>query len=248
MIHIKTETEIETMRAGGSILARVLRALAEMIEPGLRVEELDVVAEQMIGEAGGSPSFKGYHGYPSSVCVSVNDEVVHGLPKEHVLRDGDVVSLDVGVFYGGFHTDSAITVGVGALSKDAQKLLSVTKASLELGIAIAKPGMTTGDLGCEIYEFISSQDLGVVRELVGHGVGRELQEEPMVPNFGKPGKGIELREGMTIAIEPMVTVGEEDVVLDEDSFTYKTADGSLAAHFEHTIVITKDGAEVLTKE
>lgn len=247
MIHIKTTEEIALMREGGRILARTLRVLSDKCESGVRVEDLDVLAERTIREAGATPSFKGYQGYPSSVCVSLNDEVVHGLPRDHVLVEGDIVSLDVGVFYKGFHTDSAITLGVGALSKDAQKLLSVTKASLELGIALVKPGITTGDLGHEIHALISSQGLGVVRELVGHGVGRDLQEDPMVPNFGRKGKGIELKEGMTIAIEPMVTLGEEDVMLDEDGFTYKTADGSLAAHFEHTIAITSMGAEVLTK-
>lgn len=236
------------MRAGGAHLARILRILAETAKPGVNVRELNTKAEQLISEVGGTPSFKGYNGFPASICVSVNDEVVHGLPRDYVINNGDVVALDVGLKYEGFHTDSATTVIAGASSKEAQELLSVTEGALQEGIAAVKPGMTTGDLGAIIGEYITEHKMGIVKELVGHGVGRELQEEPMVPNFGSAGEGAVLMEGMTIAIEPMVTLGSGHVVLADDGFTYKTADGSLAAHFEHTVLITKDGAEVLTKE
>lgn len=236
------------MRAGGAHLARILRTLSEMVKPGVNLRELDSKAQVLIAEIGGMPSFKGYNGFPASICVSVNDEVVHGLPRDYVIKDGDVVAIDAGLFYQGFHTDSATTVIAGTHTKEGLELLSVTEAALKVGIAAVKPGMTTGDLGSVIGAYITEHKMGIVKELVGHGVGKKLQEDPMVPNFGVPGEGTELKVGMTIAIEPMVTLGKGHVVLADDGFTYKTADGSLAAHFEHTVLITKDGAEVLTKE
>jgi methionyl aminopeptidase len=245
---IKTEKEIQIMRAGGAHLARILRTLADSVRPGLNLLSLDAKAEDMIAEIGGTPSFKGYNGFPASICVSVNDEVVHGIPRDYVVKDGDVVAIDVGLYYQGYHTDTAATVISGTPTKGAQELLAVTQRALEEGIAAVKPGMTTGDLGAIIGAYITEHKMGIVKELVGHGVGRELQEDPMVPNFGSPGEGTVLKEGMTIAIEPMVTLGKGHVVLADDEFTYKTADGSLAAHFEDTVLIKKDGTEVLTKE
>lgn len=236
------------MRAGGKHLARILRTLANTVKPGVNLRELDAKAVQMISEAGGKPSFKGYNNFPASICVSVNDEVVHGIPRDYVIKDGDVVAIDAGLFYQGFHTDSATTVIAGTPTKVGQELLAVTEGALEAGIAAVKPGIKTGDLGAIIGAYITEHKMGIVKELVGHGVGRELQEDPMIPNFGVAGEGTELKEGMTIAIEPMVTHGKGHVVLADDGFTYKTADGSLAAHFEHTVLITINGAEVLTKE
>lgn len=248
MINIKTQEDIAKMRAGGAILARILRTLSGYVEPGFNTKEFNILADGLVREAGATPSFKGYQGYPASVCVSVNDEIVHGLPRDYTLKEGDIVSLDLGVFYEGLHTDSAITVPVGSISAPAKKLIAVTKEALAVGIDAAGPGITTGDLGYAIQQFVAEHGLGNVRELVGHGVGKKLQEEPMIPNFGSRGKGVELKEGMTIAIEPMLTIGTDKVVLAEDEVTYKTADGSLAAHFEHTVVITSDGVDILTQE
>ena len=219
MISIKSQEDIEIMRAGGGILARVLWQLSQKCVEGFNVKELDGQAKNIIREAGGEPSFKGYQGFPASICVSVNDEVVHGLPKNYVLMTGDVVALDCGVRYKGFHTDSAVTVGVGEISSQAKKLISVTQEALNVAISFVKPGVTTGELGEHIYNYIRPHGLGVVRDLVGHGIGRELQEEPMVPNV-KITKGVRLEEGMTIAIEPMVTLGGANLILDENGITF----------------------------
>jgi len=236
------------MRAGGRHLARILRILSEKVVVGFNTLDLEGLAQDLIKDAGGTPSFKGYHGFPASICVSVNDAVVHGLPKDYVVRSGDVVSLDLGLKYQGFHTDSALTVAVGDVGKDKLNLVAVAEGALAEGISIVKHGVTTGDVGNSIESYIKEHKMGLVTELVGHGVGSELQEDPLVPNFGKSGKGEELLEGMTIAIEPMITLGSGDVKLAEDGYTYVSEDGSVAAHFEHTVVITKDGAEILTQE
>lgn len=240
------------MRAGGRILACVLAELKSLAKSGVALAELDELAERLIREAGAKPSFKGYQPsgaakpYPASVCLSLNDEIVHGLPDNKILKDGDLLKIDLGVFYKGFHTDSAITIPIGNVSQRAQELMSVTEQALELAIKMVRPGVCLGDIGAGIEVFVSEHGFSVVRSLVGHGIGRELQEEPMVPNFGKPGTGVVLEEGMTIAIEPMVAVGKGQLILAADGFTYKTADGSLAAHFEHTVAVTADSALVLT--
>lgn len=254
MIHIKSPKEIEVMAKGGKILREILQKLAELVCPGLTTEEIDKLARELVlswanklPEAKINSSFCGYRGFPGFVCISINDEVVHGIPSSsRILNEGDIVGLDFGVVYKDFHTDSAITVPVGQISKSAEKLLRVTQESLELGIQESLIGNTIGDIGYAVQKHAEKNGFGIVKELVGHGVGRKLHEEPYVPNYGKQGEGETLKEGMTIAIEPMITAGKPAVEVAGDKWTYKTKDGSLAAHFEHTIAITKEGPKVLT--
>lgn len=253
MISIKSEKEIEIMRQGGKILAQVLDILKKEAKLGVKLETLDNLAESSIRERGAVASFKGYYrpyfprSYPSCACLSLNGEVVHGIPRGRILKNGDLLKIDLGVKYRGFHTDSAITVGIGKIGKEAQRVLIVTKEALDLAIAVIRPGVHLGDVGEKIESFVNKNSFSVVRGLVGHGIGRELQEEPEVPNFGKKGKGVILKAGMTIAVEPMVTAGEGDIAISDDGFTFKTTDGSLAAHFEHTLAVTKNGADILTR-
>lgn len=253
MIKIKTKEEIETMRQGGKILAHVLSDLKSQVETGVKLAELDTLAEQLIEEAGAKPSFKDYQSnfatrpYPASVCLSLNSEVVHGLPAEKVLKEGDVLKIDLGVFYNGFHTDTAITVGVGNISGKAAELIRVTEQSLQKALAIIKPGLALGDIGYAIDSFVKEYGFSVIRELTGHGIGREIHEDPNIYNFGRQGTGQKLKAGMTLAIEPMVSLGKGSVVLSDDGFTYKTADDTLAAHFEHTIAVTPEGVLILTQ-
>ena len=253
MTILKNIEEINMLREGGKILAFVLYEAAKKSVPGMKTTELDKLAEKMIKEAGGRPSFKNYKTpedkfpYPASLCVSINEEVVHGIPGERVLKDGDIVSLDLGMEYKGFYTDMAITVPVGKASEQAKKLIETTKETLNLGIMAVKSGAFTGDVGYAIQSFAEKNGFNVVRKLVGHGLGRKAHESPEVPNFGVKGKGEILREGEVIAIEPMITAGRHDIYLDKDWWTWKTKDGSLAAHFEHTIIVTKNGAEIITK-
>lgn len=253
MINLKSPKEIEIMREGGQILAQVLDELESRVAVGAKLADLDALADTLIREKGGAPSFKGYtpdfasQPYPASVCLSLNDEVVHGLPSSRVrLGEGDLVKIDLGVFYKGFHTDSARTIIVSQGSKDARALLATTEQALERAIGLVRPGIHLGDLGHAIESYVREHGYSVIRTLSGHGIGRELHEEPNIPNFGKPGEGPELVEGMTFAIEPMVAAGKGEVYLAEDGFTYKTRDGSSVAHFEHTVAVTKDGHEVLT--
>lgn len=254
MITIKTPEEIKILREGGKILASVLRQVAEKVGPGIATIELDKLAERLIKEAGGEPSFKNYKTrddripFPASLCVSINDEVVHGIPsKERILQESDIVSLDLGLKYKNFYTDMAITVPVGKVNSLAKKLIEKTKKSLEKGIKAAKEGKQIGDIGYAIQTYVYKNGFSVVRNLVGHGVGYAAHEEPEIPNFGRKGTGEILREGMVLAIEPMITAGGLELVLDKDNWTWRTKDGSLSAHFEHTVVITKKGAEILTK-
>ena len=253
MTILKNIEDINKLREGGKILASVLYEAAKKSVPGAKTTELDKLAEKMIREAGGRPSFKNYKTaddkipYPASLCVSINEEVVHGIPGERVLKDGDIVSLDLGMEYKGFYTDSAVTVSVGEASEQAKKLIETTKESLNLGIMAVKSGAFTGDVGYAIQSFAEKNGFNVVRKLVGHGLGRKVHEPPEVPNFGVKGKGEILREGEVIAIEPMITAGRHDIYLDKDLWTWKTKDGSLSAHFEHTIIVTKTGAEIITK-
>ena len=247
MITIKSEHELARMRQAGRIVAEVLVGLGERARPGVTTGALDAWAEQLIRRRGGVPSFKGYRGYPASVCISINQEVVHGIPGRRHLREGDIASLDVGVIYEGYHADAAITVGVGEISAVAAKLLAVTQEALAAGIRMARAGNRLGDVSHAIQVAAESGGYGVVREYVGHGIGRAMHEDPQIPNFGSPGRGPLLRAGMTLALEPMVTVGDYRTRVLEDMWTVVTVDGSLSAHFEHTIVVREDGAEILTR-
>lgn len=237
------------MRDAGRVLAGVMRRVSESIVPGkTTLLDLDSLAERLITEANGVPSFKGYRGFPGSVCISVNEVVVHGIPDERVLQEGDIVGLDFGVILDGWHADSAQTVPVGTISQSAQRLLNVTRESLYQGIGKARMGNRIGDVSAAVQRYVEHNGYSVVRDLVGHGIGRDLHEEPSVPNFGRAGKGPMLREGMTICIEPMVNEGGYKVRTLEDQWTTVTADGKLSAHFEHAVAITPGGPEILTVE
>ncbi len=244
---IKTSQEIQIMKEGGKILARVLKEVAAMAKPGITTLELDKAAEALILAAGAKPAFKGYEKFPYSLCASVNDIVVHGFPSNYQLKNGDIVGLDLGVKWKGYNTDMAVTVPVGEVSFEANRLLQVTKKALRLGIKKARAGITTGDIGNTIQRFVEDQGFGVVRDLCGHGIGKEVHEDPQVPNYGERHKGTVLKEGMVICIEPMITIGTWQLKRAKDNYGFATRDGSLAAHFEHTLVITKDGAKVLTE-
>ncbi|MBE5931189.1 MAG: type I methionyl aminopeptidase [Lachnospiraceae bacterium] len=248
-VSIKSEREIELMRESGRILSIVHTELAKMIKPGISTLDIDKRCYEVIREFGCIPSFLNYQGYPASVCVSVNDEVVHGIPnKNRILKDGDIVSLDAGVIYKGYHSDAARTVAVGEVSTEWKRLMDVTKQSFFEGIKYAKPGYRIGDISGAIQDYAESFGYSLVRELVGHGVGRELHEDPQVPNFRTKRKGIRLEPGMTLAIEPMVNMGHYDVNWLDDGWTVVTADGSPSAHYENTILITDGEPELLTIE
>ena len=245
-IIIKSEREIALMRQAGKIVGTVLDILSRRVKPGMKTKELDAIAAEAVEKLGGTPSFKGYRGFPSNLCVSVNDEVVHGIPGERVLREGDIVSLDFGAIYKGFHGDAAVTVGVGEIDPKAKKLMDATRGALEAGIAAAHAGARLGDISEAIQSYAEGKGYAVVREYTGHGIGREMHEEPQIPNFGVAGTGPVLKKGMTIALEPMVNLGDWHTRVGGDQWTVSTADGSLSAHFEHTIAIAGAGAEVLT--
>lgn len=255
MITIKTGEEIAVLREGGKRLARILKTLAGAVMPGVSTRELNALAEKLVREGGDTPSFLGYtpygakRPYPATLCVSINDEVVHGIPNEteRFLKKGDIVSLDMGLIHEKLITDSAVTVPVGKADEKAAKLLAVTKDALMRGIKAAKAGATTGDIGFAVESFVKPHGFGIVRELAGHGVGYAVHEEPYVPNYGRAGEGEVLKAGMVIAIEPMLNEGSAAVKLDADGYTYRTRDGSRSAHFEHTVVITAKGAEILTQ-
>lgn len=246
---IKTHDEIAAMRESGKMLATVLQLLKKQLQVGMTTKDLADIAGRELHALGGKPTFLGMYGFPDMLCVSVNDEVVHGIPSEKkVIQDGDLVSMDFGVTYHGMITDSAITVIAGKATSDRAKMLvSATEESLLRGLAVLKHGTRVGDLAGTIQEVLDSAKLGIVRDLVGHGVGHELHEDPNIPNFGRKGTGMELQKGMTIAIEPMATLGDFRVYIDIDGWTVRTNDKSLAAHFEHTVLITDDGAEILTQ-
>lgn len=246
MIQLKTEEEIEIIRESGVVLGKTHGEVAKNVKPGITTIELDRIAEEFINDHGGIPSFKGYGGFPGSLCISVNEQVVHGIPGDYVLKDGDVVSIDCGVLLNGFHSDSAYTYSIGNVDTEVLDLLSTTKASLEAGIKMAVEGNRLGDLGYVVQEFNESRGFSVVRELVGHGVGRHLHEKPEVANYGKRGKGIKLKEGMVIAIEPMINLGKRNIVQERDGWTIRTADRKASAHFEHTVAVGKKEADVLT--
>lgn len=246
-VSIKSAREIERMRKAGKILSQVHEELGKALKPGMSTMDIDRLGEHLIRGFGCVPSFKNYNGYPASICVSVNDQVVHGIPnKHHILHEGDIVSLDAGVIYQGYHSDAARTHAIGEISKEAEQLIQVTKESFFQGIKFAKAGNHLNDISSAIQAYAESFGYGVVRDLVGHGIGEHLHEDPEVPNFSQKRKGILLMPGMTLAIEPMINMGRPDVVWMEDDWTVVTDDGSLSAHYENTILITEGEPEILS--
>jgi methionyl aminopeptidase len=246
MIYLKTESEIDLIKESAQILGKAHAEVALWVKPGVTTSKLDAIAEEYIRDYGGVPSFKGFNKFPASLCISVNEVVVHGIPGNYSLKDGDIVSIDCGVKLNGFHSDSAYTYPVGEVSNDIMNLLSATKKSLYKGIDQASDGLRMGDIGYAIQSYVEEKGYTVVRELVGHGVGRDLHEGPEVPNYGKRGKGIRLKEGMVLAIEPMINLGSKTVMLERDGWTIRTTDKKPSAHFEHTVVVRKGKAEILT--
>ena len=246
MIIYKTEEEIELIRQSALILGKAHGEIASLVKEGTKLVDLDKVAFEFIKDHNATPSFKGYNGYPYSLCISVNSQVVHGMPSQYQLKDGDIVSIDAGVFYKGFHSDSAYTYPVGNVPEDVLKLLEVTKASLYKAIDHAVAGNRLGDVSSAVQSYAESFGYSVVRELVGHGLGRNLHESPEVPNYGKRGQGLKLQQGLVIAIEPMINLGSRYVVQEEDGWTIRTKDNKPSAHFEHTVVVRKNKAEILT--
>lgn len=246
-VSIKSDREIALMRDAGKILAEVHARLGEQIAPGISTLEIDTLGEKLIRSYGCIPNFLNYHGYPASVCVSVNDEVVHGIPRaDHILKEGDIVSLDAGLIYKGYHSDAARTHAVGKISTEAQKLMDVTKQSFFEGIKMAISGNHLNDISKTIDSYVTSYGYGIVRDLVGHGIGTQLHEEPQIPNFTQRRRGVKLRPGMTLAVEPMINMGGWEVEWLDDDWTVVTADGSLSAHYENTILITEGEPEILT--
>ncbi|MDV4152453.1 type I methionyl aminopeptidase [Clostridium sp. AL.422] len=246
MIIIKNNKEIDLMRAAGKIVAETLSLIEEKVRPGITTAELDRIAEEFITKHGAKPSFKGLYGFPASLCISVNEQVVHGIPGGYVLKDGDIISVDCGANINGFHGDAARTFGVGNISEEAERLINVTRESFFKGIEYAKVGNRLTDISHEIQSYVEASGFSVVRDFVGHGIGRVVHEDPDVPNYGRPGRGPKLVEGMTLAIEPMVNIGNYKVKTLSNDWTVVTSDGSLSAHYENTIVILPDGPEILT--
>lgn len=249
MIQLKSQREIEVMARGGRILADTVKLLERSVKAGMTTADLDTIAEDFIrGHPGAVPSFKGLYNFPASICTSINNEIVHGIPsRKRVLIEGDVVSIDVGVFYEGYHTDSATTVAVGDVPAESDRLLEVTRVALDAGVAAATAGNHLGDIGAAVQQVVEREGFSVVRDLVGHGIGTGFHEEPQVPNYGKPKRGIRLVPGLTIAIEPMVNVGKPGIRTMPDRWTVVTLDGTRSAHFEHTVAVTENGPRVLTR-
>ena len=248
MITLKSKREIELLKEAGHIVYLTHQYLRPHIKAGIKTKELDRLAEEFIRSKGATPSFKGYEGFPSTLCISINDEVVHGFPSDRVLQDGDIISIDIGACYKGYHGDSAWTYAVGEVSDDAKYLLEHTEKALYEGIKQAKVGNRIGDISYAVEKYATEHNLGVVKELVGHGVGTSVHEAPDVPNYGTKGTGPKIRDGMVIAIEPMLTLGSPDIYIEDNDWTVKTEDSSLSAHFEHTIAITNEGVIILTGE
>lgn len=246
MIEVKTEKEINNMKEGGRILTDVIEYLKKEIKPGINTESLNVLAEKMIRARGAEPSFLGYNGYPKSICTSINSEVVHGIPGEKRLEHGDILSIDVGVFYKGFHTDAALTIPVGNISEENQKLINTAKESLKSALKKIKDGATVGDISSAVQKYSEGKGFSVVKDCTGHGIGNNLHEEPEIPNFGEAGKGPVIKEGNTLAIEPMVNMGTDSVETLKDGWTIVTSDGKNSAHFEFTVLVLKEGYENLT--
>lgn len=246
-IPIKTEGEIKVMRENGRKLAEIIKRLGEEVAPGVKAKDLDRLAESLISNFGAEPSFKGYEGFPNALCVSVNEEIVHGISDEKILKEGDIVSLDVGLLKNGFHADMAKTFAVGEISGEKKRIMKVTKKTLDLQIEKMRPGGRVGDLGRVAQEYVEKEGYGVVRELCGHGVGRKLHEDPQIINFGEEGTGEEIKEGMVFCLEPMVTVGDWHIKKGGDGYAYVPKDDSLSCHFEHMVAVTHKGPLVLTK-
>ena len=249
MVEVKSSREIELMREAGHIVYETHQYLKPFIKPGITTKEIDDLARDFIISKGATPSCKGYEGYPANICISINDEVVHGIASsKRKLKEGDIVTLDICACYKGYHGDSGWSYPVGKVSSDAKYILEHTEEALYAGLSVIKNGCRVGDISHAVEEYANRYHLGVIKELTGHGIGRNLHEEPYVPNYGKAGSGPILRTGMVIAVEPMLTIGSPDIYMLEDGWTIKTDDGSLSGHFEHTVVITDDGYEILTKE
>ncbi|MBI3978979.1 MAG: type I methionyl aminopeptidase [Chloroflexi bacterium] len=246
-IILKSRQEIALMRDAGRLLAEVCGLLVAKVRPGITTEDLDRHVERLIRERGAIPSFKGYRGYPASVCVSVNEQVVHGIPGKRILREGDIVGLDLGLIHRAYQADMAVTVGVGQIAPEAQRLIDATAGALQAGIDAAREGNHVGDIGAAIQQHAEAHGYSVVREYVGHGIGRQMHEDPQVPNYGRPGQGPKLRRGIVLALEPMVNMGDWRTRVEPDQWTVVTLDGSLSAHFEHTIALTDDGTQILTR-
>ncbi len=246
MIELKSKREINIIQENGKILAGALRFLKEKMRPGMKTRDLDILAEEFIKKHDAIPAFKGYRGFPSNICVSINNEVVHGIPGERILQEGDLVSLDLGVLKDGYYADGAFTFPLGEVKSEAQRLIQITQDALNLGIQKAVAGKNLSDISHAIQSYVEGSGYSVVRDLVGHGIGKRMHEEPQVPNFGRPGEGPLLKEGMVLAIEPMVNSGSFEIKVLEDEWTVVTCDGSLSAHFEHTIAVTENGALILT--
>lgn len=246
MIVLKSSWELARMREAGRIVAQALAYLVERIKPGMATRDLDLLTEAFMNRRGGVPSFKGYRGFPASLCISLNEEVVHGIPGPRILKQGDIVSLDIGVIYKGYQGDAALTVGVGEISDEAKDLIATARGALLAGIAQARDGLHVGDISWAIQQYAESRGYSVVREYTGHGIGRQMHEDPQVPNFGQPGRGPALKPGMTLALEPMVNVGGYLTRVRDDNWTVVTDDGKLSAHFEHTIAIREGEPEILT--
>lgn len=247
MISIKSEKEIQIIKEGGKILARIIKELEKKVEPGITTKYLDKVAEDLVFKYGVKSSFKNYQGFPASLCTSINEELVHCIPSERKLKEGDIISLDFGILFKGFNTDMAVTVPVGEVSQEALRLIRVTKKALKRGIKKIRPGNTFGDIGNTTQRYVESQGFNVVRDLCGHGIGKEVHEDPRIPNYGKRKKGPEIKEGMVFCLEPMVTIGDYHLKKARDNYGYAIRDGSLSAHFEHTITVTQNGSQILTE-
>ncbi len=247
MISIKSEQEIQIMREGGKILAQIMKELEKKVEPGVTTKYLDKVAKDLVLKYKGKPSFKGHEGFPAALCASINEELVHCIPSDRRLKEGDIISLDLGILYKGFHADTAVTVPVGKILPEASRLIKVTKKALKRGMKKVRPGNTFGDVGNTIQRYVEGQGFNVVRDLCGHGIGKELHEDPQIPNYGKRRTGLKIKKGMVFCIEPMVTVEDWKLKKAKDNYGYQTKDGSLCAHFEHMMAVTKTGCQVLTE-
>ena len=245
-IMVKSKEDLAAMRRAGQVAAQALQTVVEAVRPGVTTHDLDGIAEDRIRHLGGVPSFLGYRGFPASICTSVNDEVVHGIPGPRQLREGEIISVDLGAVVEGFHGDLAVTVPVGKVSDEVDRLLRVTREALAIGIRAVRPKGRLGNVSAAIQKYVEEHGFSVVREFAGHGIGRRLHEEPQIPNFGRPGNGVPLRPGMTLAIEPMVNMGTADVMMDPDGWTVRTRDHKPSAHFEHTVAVGEDGPIVLT--
>jgi len=246
MVTFKTDEEVELLRQSNLLVSATHAEIAAMMKPGVTTREIDRRAEEFIRDNGGTPGFKGYQGYPNALCISVNDQVVHGIPSDYSLKEGDIVSVDCGVYKNGFHGDSAYTFAIGEISPQSEKLLRVTKESLYLGIEKAVAGNRLGDIGYAVQTHAERNGFSVVMEMVGHGIGRNLHESPEVPNYGRKGSGMKLKNGMVIAIEPMINMGKRFIVQESDGWTIRTSDGSVSAHFEHSVVIRPEKADILS--